>query len=46
MIGRPTMDWNMWAGKFEPAKPHLTNCIRKKQQPQIIFLSTYCHQSS
>lgn len=26
IIGRPTIDGNMWAGKFEPAYPHFTNC--------------------
>ena len=25
-IGRPTSDGKMCAGKFEPEKPHLTNC--------------------
>ncbi len=25
-MGLPTMDGNMWAGKFEPAYPHFTNC--------------------
>lgn len=25
IIGRPTTDGNVYFGKFEPAKPHLTN---------------------
>jgi len=29
IIGRPTIDGNMWAGKFAPAYPHLTNCNQK-----------------
>lgn len=26
IIGLPTMDGKIWAGKLEPAYPHLTNC--------------------
>lgn len=25
IIGRPTIDGNMWAGKLDPANPHFTN---------------------
>lgn len=41
IIGRPTIDGNMCAGKFAPAYPHLTNYkqIIVKYKIQIVTLS-------
>lgn len=36
IIGLPTIEGKMWAGKFEPAYPHLTNWNNNKKEDQFI----------
>lgn len=44
IMGLPTIEGKMWAGKFEPAYPHLTNCNLKilNQISSLLNITSSC----
>ena len=46
IIGLPTIEGKMCAGKFDPANPHLTNCETKIAQNNLLDTKHFLHCSS